>query len=125
MPLPYEFIVKKRAEVLRALNIDPEEYESCLEIADKFNVRNEIVEKFLLKLFDKAAREIDRKKEKPGYTPKKLSASWTFMAALRKELSQKPEDAETLQKALQEAKKLYKTFKHSTTNFNLLENSHS
>jgi transposase-like protein len=110
MPLSYEFIVKTRAKYLKALNINPEEYETCLEIADKFDLRKEIVEKFLLKLFDKALKEFDKKQNNPNYTPKKLSASWTFIATLRKEISQKPKDTETLKKALHEAKKLYRTF---------------
>jgi len=43
MPLPYEFIVKKRAEFLKVLRINPEEYENCLEIAHKLNVRYEVI----------------------------------------------------------------------------------
>lgn len=110
MPLPYEFIAEKRAKILKALGINPEEYENCLEIAYKFNVRNEVIEKFLLKLFDKAYKELKLKDNNPNYRPKKLSASWTFMAALRKEIAQKPEDIEVLRNALQEVRRLYNPY---------------
>jgi len=110
MPLPYEFIVEKRAKFLKALRINPEESESCLEIAHKFNVRYEVIEKFLLKLFDKAHKELKLKESNPNYKPQKLSASWTFMAALRKEISQKPADTETLKRALKEVRKLYSLY---------------
>jgi len=110
MPLPYEFIVGKRAKFLKALGINPEEYESCLEIAYKFNVREEVIEKFLLKLFDKAHKELKLKESNPNYKPQKLSASWTFMAALRKEISQKPTDTEILKRALKEVRKLYSLY---------------
>lgn len=110
MPLSYEFIVEKRAECLKALNINPEKYESCLEIAYEFDLRNELIEKFLLKLFDKAIKELDKEENNPDYIPKKLSASWTFIATLRKEIAQKPKDIETLKKALLKARKLYERY---------------
>jgi len=110
MPLPYEFIVEKRAKFFKAIGINPEEYENCLEIAEKFNVRQEVIDKFVLKLLDKAYKERKRKEDNPNYRPKKLSASWTFMATLRKEIAQKPADTETLKNALQEIRKLYNLY---------------
>jgi len=107
MPLPYEFIVEKRASFLKAVGINPEEYENCLEIAEEFNVRQEVIDKFILKLLDKAYKELKRKEDNLKYRPKKLSASWTFMATLRKEISQKPADTETLKNTLLEVRKLY------------------
>ena len=110
MPIPYEFIVKKRARFLKALNINPEEYENCLGIAEEFNLRNEIIDKFVLKLSDRAYKELNKKENNPNYTPKKLSASWTFMAALRREISEKPKDIEILKGALHRVRKLYEDY---------------
>ncbi len=110
MPLPYEFIVEKRAEFFKTIGVNPEEYENCLEIAEKFNIRQEVIDKFVLKLLDKAYKERKRKEDNPNYSPRKLSASWTFMATLRKEIAKNPADTEILKNALQEVRKLYNSY---------------
>ncbi len=106
MPLTYEFLVKKRAKLFKAIGVNPDEYENCLELADKYNLSNSLVETFIIKLLDKARKNF----QKSNHKFKKLSASQTFIAVLRKELNQHPENKETIKKALQEAKNLYNLY---------------
>ena len=111
MPLTYEFLVKKRTKLFKAIGVNPNEYEKCLELADKYNLSNSLVETFIIKLLDKACKNL----QKSNHKFKKLSALQTFIAALRKEINQHPENKETVKKALQEAKNLYNLYNPKNT----------